>query len=52
MTESSDNTLIRQFRQWVLTQTSPDYKLFVNEKDDNVIVLETRWCRAIWATCW
>ena len=45
MTESSDNTLIRQFRQWVLTQTSPDYKLFVNEKDDNVIVLETSYCR-------
>ena len=45
MTNSSDNTLIQQFRQWVLTQTGPYYTLYVNEKDENVIIIETSYCR-------
>lgn len=45
MTNSSDNTLIQQFRQWVLTQTGPYYTLHVNEKDENVIIIETSYCR-------
>ena len=45
MGEVSGSTQIRQFRQWVLTQTSPRYRLFVNEKDENVIVIETDYCR-------
>ena len=45
MDQASDNTLIQQFRQWVLTQTSSHYKLYINEKDSNVIVIETSYCR-------
>lgn len=45
MAELPDNNLIQQFRQWVLTQTSPKYKLFVSDKDDQVIVIETSYCR-------
>lgn len=45
MNEPSASALIREFRQWVLTQTSSGYKLSVNEKDDNVIVVETEYCR-------
>lgn len=45
MKEPSDNASILQFREWVLTQTSEDYQLFVNEKDENVIVIETSYCR-------
>lgn len=45
MGDSSGNVLIDQFRQWVLTRTSPNYKLFVSEKDENVIVIETSYCR-------
>ena len=45
MDQSSDNTLIQQFRQWVLTQTSSHYKLYINAKDENVIVIETSYCR-------
>lgn len=45
MEDSSNSTLINQFRQWVLTRTSSNYNLFVNEKDDNVIVIETSYCR-------
>lgn len=45
MNEPSASALIRDFRQWVLTQTSSGYKLSVNEKDDNVIVVETEYCR-------
>ncbi len=45
MSQPSDNALVRQFRQWVLTQTSSGYKLYVNEKDESVIVVETDYCR-------
>lgn len=45
MEETSVNTLIQQFRQWVLTQTNPNYRLFVEENDDNVIIIETSYCR-------
>lgn len=45
MAGSLNNTLIQQFREWILTQTSPKYNLFVNEKDENVIVIETSYCR-------
>jgi len=45
MGNSPNSTLINQFRQWVLTQTSPNYNLFVSEKDENVIVIETSYCR-------
>ncbi len=45
MANTSDNTLIQQFKQWVLTQSGPDYKLYVHEKDENVIVIETSYCR-------
>lgn len=42
---SPNSVLIDQFKQWVLTQTSPNYKLFISEKDENVIVIETSYCR-------
>lgn len=45
MSETADNTLISQFRQWILTQTSTGYKLYVNPKDENVIEIETDYCR-------
>lgn len=41
----SGSILIGQFRQWVLSQTSPKYRLFVKETDDNVIAIETAYCR-------
>lgn len=45
MEDVSASTLIEQFRQWVLTQTSKEYRLFVKETDSNVIVIETGYCR-------
>lgn len=45
MGTSSNTNLISEFRQWVLTQTSPNYRMFVSEKDENVIVIETSYCR-------
>lgn len=45
MEKISDSSLIRQFRQWVLTQASPKYRLFVKENDENVIIIETSYCR-------
>ena len=45
MGASPGTILIREFRQWILTQTDPSYNLFVSEKDENVIVIETTYCR-------
>ena len=45
MAGAINDALVQQFREWVLTQTSPKYNLFVNKKDENVIVLETKYCR-------
>lgn len=45
MGNTSNSTLIHSFRQWILTRTSPHYHLFVSEKDENVIVIETDYCR-------
>lgn len=33
-----------QFKKWVLAQESPDYKLYLSKKDENVIVIETDYC--------
>ena len=44
MMEDGKDTLVRQFRQWILTQTSSDYKLYVNAKDENVVIIETGYC--------
>ena len=43
MAGAINDALVQQFREWVLTQTSPKYNLFVNKKDENVIVLETNY---------
>ena len=45
MGTTANSNLIDEFRQWVLTQTSPNYRMFVSEKDENVIVIETSYCR-------
>lgn len=45
MGSSPNNVLISQFREWVLTRTSPNYSLSVSEKDENVIVIQTSYCR-------
>ncbi len=46
MTEESRQEQLNRFREWVLEQTNPDYRLYIKEDDPSTIVLETERGRA------